>query len=91
MSVAASVTGAPSRPPAFPRRVLAGERMVELAGQAAELGFTDLGVTGLVAVELAPDPATKHLVGEPSERVEGAEQLAVLQHRLGQGVLAGVR
>jgi hypothetical protein len=36
MSVAASVTGAPSRPPAFPQRVLAGERMVELAGQVAE-------------------------------------------------------
>ncbi|MGI8808405.1 MAG: radical SAM protein [Acidimicrobiales bacterium] len=32
--------------PGVPRRVLAGERIVELANQAAELGFTDLGVTG---------------------------------------------
>ncbi len=32
--------------PGVPRRALAGEMMVELAAQAAELGFTDLGVTG---------------------------------------------
>ncbi len=32
--------------PGVPRRALAGEAMVEMAGQAADLGFTDLGVTG---------------------------------------------
>ncbi|MGI9022979.1 MAG: radical SAM protein [Acidimicrobiales bacterium] len=32
--------------PGVARRALAGERMVELAAQAANLGFTDLGVTG---------------------------------------------
>lgn len=32
--------------PGVPRRELGHERMVEIAGEAAELGFTDLGVTG---------------------------------------------
>lgn len=32
--------------PGVPRRALAGGQMVELAGQAADLGFTELGVTG---------------------------------------------
>lgn len=32
--------------PAVPRRVLGPDRMVEIAREAAELGFTDLGVTG---------------------------------------------
>ncbi|MQA63407.1 MAG: radical SAM protein [Actinophytocola sp.] len=32
--------------PKAPRRVIGRERMLEIAGEAAELGFTDLGVTG---------------------------------------------
>jgi MoaA/NifB/PqqE/SkfB family radical SAM enzyme len=32
--------------PKVPHRVLGHERMVEIAGEAAELGFTELGVTG---------------------------------------------
>ncbi len=43
----------------------------------------------LAPVELAADPTTEGLVGEPAQGVESAQQLAVLQHGLGQGVLSG--
>ncbi len=46
-------------------------------------------VGGLTPVELTPDATAEGLVGEPAEAVEGAQQLAVLQHGFGQRVLAG--
>jgi hypothetical protein len=46
-------------------------------------------VEGLAPVELAADPPPENLVGEPAQRMEDAQQLAVLDQGLGQGVLAG--
>jgi len=51
--------------PGAPRRALAGETMVELAAQAAELGFTDLGVTGGEPF-LSPNPPIGR--GQPTRR-----------------------
>ena len=45
-------------------------------------------VERLAAVELPADPAAKCFVGKPAQGVEGAKQLAVLEHRLGERVLA---
>ena len=38
---------------------------------------------------MPPDAAAERLVGEPAQRVHGAQQLAVLEQRFGEGVLAG--
>ncbi|TMR98931.1 radical SAM protein [Nonomuraea basaltis] len=55
--------------PAVPRRELGHERMVEIAAEAAELGFTDLGVTG-------GEPFL--VMGLPGTLAEMAEHLPVL-------------
>jgi hypothetical protein len=46
-------------------------------------------VEGLAAVELPSDAAAESFVGVPAQRVRGAQQLAVLEQRVGQRVLAG--
>jgi len=46
-------------------------------------------VERLAAVELTTDPPPKRFVGEPAQGVEGAQQLPVLQHGLGERMLAG--
>ncbi|MDQ2826124.1 MAG: radical SAM protein [Actinomycetota bacterium] len=58
--------------PKSPRRDLAAERMIELATQAADLGFTDLGVTG----------------GEPFLRPEMVDILLGMAERLPTVVLS---
>ncbi|WP_188193965.1 radical SAM protein [Nonomuraea sp. SYSU D8015] len=55
--------------PGVPRRELGHERMVEIAAEAAELGFTDLGVTG-------GEPFL--LMSLPGTLAEMAEHLPVL-------------
>lgn len=46
-------------------------------------------VEGFAPVELAADTSTEGFVGEPAQGVDGAQQLAVLDQGLGQGMLAG--
>jgi hypothetical protein len=46
-------------------------------------------VESLSHVELPADPAAEGLVGEPAQGVDGAQQFAVFEECLGEGVLAG--
>ena len=46
-------------------------------------------VEGFATVELAADAAAERFVGVPAQGVHGAEQFAVFEQRLGEGVLSG--
>ena len=65
---------------------------VAVGANLASVGVEDESaqvVEGFATVELAPDAASERFVGVPAQGVHGAQQFAVFEQRLREGVLSG--